>query len=85
LKLCTWLYIYDLQIKLKNGGYQPIFGRAMLLKLSHFKRFFSCPDFFFAMCAAIALKLCTWLYINDLQIKLKDGGYQAIFWESYAP
>jgi hypothetical protein len=24
------------------------------------------------MCVAIALKLCTWLYIYDLQIKCKD-------------
>jgi hypothetical protein len=31
------------------------------------------------MCAAIALKLCTWLYINDLQIKFEDGCYRPIF------
>jgi hypothetical protein len=31
------------------------------------------------MCAAIALKLCTWLYIYDLQIKMEDGWYRSIF------
>jgi hypothetical protein len=34
---------------------------------------------FSAICAAIALKLCTWLYINNLQIKFEDGCYQPIF------
>ena len=27
---------------------------------------------FSAMCTAIALKLCTWLYMHDLQIKIDD-------------
>jgi hypothetical protein len=33
LKLCTWLYIYDLQIKFEDGCYRPIFGRVMSLEL----------------------------------------------------
>jgi hypothetical protein len=46
LKLFTWLYIYDLQIKFKDGCYQPILGRVMPLELGHFKGFYSFPDFF---------------------------------------
>jgi hypothetical protein len=34
---------------------------------------------FSAMCAATALKLFTWLYNYDLQIKIEDGCYQPIF------
>jgi hypothetical protein len=37
------------------------------------------PDFFFAMYAAIALKLCIWLCIYDLQIKFEDDCYRPIF------
>jgi hypothetical protein len=51
----------------------------MPLALSHFKRFYSFPDFFFAIWTGIALKLCTWLYIYDLQIKFEDGCYQPNF------
>jgi hypothetical protein len=42
LKLCTWLYIYDLQteIKLEEGCYRPIFGRVMPFELSHAKGFY---------------------------------------------
>jgi hypothetical protein len=40
---------------------------------------------FLALCAAIAVKLCTWFYINDLQIKFKDGSLSTNFWKSYAP
>jgi hypothetical protein len=43
---CIWLYIYDLQIKLEDGFYRPIFGRVMPLELSHFKGFYSFPGFF---------------------------------------
>jgi hypothetical protein len=46
LKLCTWLYIYDLQFKFEDGCYRPFFGRVMPLELSHFKGFYSFPDFF---------------------------------------
>ena len=41
LKLCTWLYIYDLQIKFEDGCYRPIFRRVLLLE-----RIISFPDFF---------------------------------------
>jgi hypothetical protein len=41
LKLCTWLYIYDLQIKFEDGCYRPIFRRVMPLE-----GFYSFPDFF---------------------------------------
>jgi hypothetical protein len=61
LKLCTWIYVNDLQINFKDGYTRPIFERVTPLELSHFKGFCSFPDFF-AMCAAIALKLCTWTY-----------------------
>jgi hypothetical protein len=40
LKLCTWLYKYDLQIKFEDGYYRPIFRRVMPLE------FYSFPDFF---------------------------------------
>jgi hypothetical protein len=33
---------------------------------------------FSAMCAAIALKHCTWLYIYELQIKFEDDCYRPI-------
>jgi hypothetical protein len=46
LKLCTWLYIFDLQIKFVDGCYRPILGRVMPLELSHFMGFYSFPDFF---------------------------------------
>jgi hypothetical protein len=48
LKLCTWLYISYLHIKFENGFYRPIFGRVTCipLELSHFKGFYSFPDFF---------------------------------------
>jgi hypothetical protein len=41
LKLCTWLYTYDIQIKLEDGCYRLIFRRVMLLE-----DFYSFPDFF---------------------------------------
>jgi hypothetical protein len=78
MKLCTWLYIYDLQIKFEDGCYQPNFGRVMPLEHNHFKGF-QFSGLFSAMCAAIALKLCTWLNIYDLRIKFKDGCYQLNF------
>jgi hypothetical protein len=40
LKLCTWFYMYDLQIKFEDGCYWPIFRRVMLLE-----GFYSFPDF----------------------------------------
>jgi hypothetical protein len=41
LKLYTWLYTYDLQIKFEDGCYRPIFRRVMPLE-----GFYSFPDFF---------------------------------------
>jgi hypothetical protein len=31
------------------------------------------------MCAAIASKLCIWLYMHELQIKFEDGCYRLVF------
>jgi hypothetical protein len=51
----------------------------MSLELCCFKRYCSFPDLFSTMCVAmIALKLSTRLYIYNLQIKCKDGGYRLI-------
>jgi hypothetical protein len=41
LKLCTWHFIYDLQIKFEDCCCRPIFGRVMPLE-----RIISFPDFF---------------------------------------
>jgi hypothetical protein len=80
LKLCTWLYIYiyDLQIKFEDGPYRPIFWGVIPLNAAILKDFTVFLDFS-GMCAAIALKICTWLYIYDLQIKFEDGSYRPIF------
>jgi hypothetical protein len=37
------------------------------------------------MCAAIALKIYTWLYINDLLIKFEDGCDQPFFFGRVMP
>jgi hypothetical protein len=79
LKLYALLYIYDLQIKFEDGCYRPILGRVMPHELSIVGDFYSFPYFSPTMCAAVALILCTWLYIFDLQIKFKDGCYRPIF------
>jgi hypothetical protein len=79
LKLCAWLYIYDLQIKFEDGRYRPILGRVMPLELSIIRDFTVYHTFPPAMCAAVAFILCTWLYIYDIQIKFKDGCYRPIF------
>jgi hypothetical protein len=52
LTLCTWLYIYDLQIKFEDGCYQPIFGKVMPLEVSHFKGFYIFLHFF-SLCLQI--------------------------------
>jgi hypothetical protein len=49
LKLCTWLYIYDIQIKFEDDCYWLIFGRVMALELSHFKEFYSFLHVFFSL------------------------------------
>jgi hypothetical protein len=51
LKLCTWLYIYDLQINFEDGCYQPIFRRVMPLE-----GFYSFPEFF-SLCLQIFICL----------------------------
>jgi hypothetical protein len=51
LKICKWLYIYDLQIKFEDVVI-PIFGRVMSLELSHLKGFYSFPTFF-SLCLQI--------------------------------
>jgi hypothetical protein len=61
LTLCTWFYIYDLQIKLKDGCYWPIFGRVMPLELSYCKKFFSFLDFF-PQC----VQLLYWSFVHGL-------------------
>jgi hypothetical protein len=71
LTLCTWLYIFDLQTKFKDGCYQPILERVMPLEHSHFKGFLQFSRVFSKMCAAIALKLCTCVYINQFQNKVR--------------
>jgi hypothetical protein len=50
LKLSSWLYMYNLQIKFEDGCYRPIFRRAMPLE-----GFYSFPDFFFALLTDIHL------------------------------
>jgi hypothetical protein len=47
LKLCTWLYIYALQIKFEDDCYRPIFRWVMPLE-----GFYSFPDFF-SLCLQI--------------------------------
>jgi hypothetical protein len=46
MKLCTWLYNCDLQIKFEDGCYRPIFRRVMPLE-----GLYSFPDFFFFISA----------------------------------
>jgi hypothetical protein len=65
------LYIYDLQIKLEDGCYRPIFLRVVPVELTKFYGILPFSRLFFAMCTTIALKLCAWLYIYDLQISWK--------------
>jgi hypothetical protein len=53
LKLCTWLYIYDLQIKFEDGCYRPIFRRIMPLE-----GFYSFTDFF-----SLCLQIFIWYLV----------------------
>jgi hypothetical protein len=48
LKLCTWFYIYVLQIKFKDGCYWPIFGRVIPVeqKISFLDFFSLCLQIF---------------------------------------
>jgi hypothetical protein len=54
LKLSTWLYMYDLQIKFEDGCYQPIFRKVMPLK-----GFYSFPDFF-----SLCLQIFIWYLVH---------------------
>jgi hypothetical protein len=53
LKICTWLYTYDLQIKHKDGCYRPIFRRVMPHEV-----FYSFPDFF-----SLCLQIFIWYLV----------------------
>jgi hypothetical protein len=57
LKFCTSLYVYDVQIKFKDGCYRLTFGRVIPLELRHFEEFYCFPDFL-PQSAATTLKLC---------------------------
>jgi hypothetical protein len=82
LKLCTWIYIHDIQIKVKEGCYRLIIGRVMSLKLAILKDFTVFRTFFHNVCS-IELKLCTWL----LYLWLTDQGQRRLlstnYWKSY--
>jgi hypothetical protein len=80
LKLCTWLYIYDLQIKFYDGCHWISFPLEEILCPMNVAilRDFTVCRFSSAMWAAISLKLCKWLNIHDLDIKFEDGCYQPI-------
>jgi hypothetical protein len=58
LKLCTWLYMHDLQIKFEDGCYRPIFRRVMPLK-----GFYSFPDFF-----SLCLQIFIWYLVHCFAI-----------------
>jgi hypothetical protein len=58
VKLCTWLYIYVLQIEFEDGCYRPIFGRVMPLK-----RIISFPDLFF-----LWLQIFIWYLVHCFAI-----------------
>jgi hypothetical protein len=79
LKLCIWLYMYDLQIKFEDGCYRPIFRGVMPLK-----RFYSFPDFFFSLLTDIHLIFDTLLCHTKIQIKFEFGSDPLIFHEVMA-
>jgi hypothetical protein len=72
LKLCTWLYIYDLQIKFEDGCYRPIFRRVLLLELSVFRTSFS-------LFTDIHLIFGTLICHTKIQIKFEFGFDPLIF------
>jgi hypothetical protein len=76
LKLSTWLYMYDLQIKFEDGCYRPIFRRVMPLK-----GIYSFPDFFFSLLTDIRLIFGTLLCHTKIQIKFEFGSDPLIFHE----
>jgi hypothetical protein len=92
LKLCTWLYIYDLQIKFEDGCYRPIFRRVMPLE-----GFYSFPDFFsfclqifiwyMVHCFAIpryrwslSLVLLHWFFTKLWPLDLQNNHELSVFW-----
>jgi hypothetical protein len=78
LKLCTWLSMYDLQIKFEDGCYRPIFRRVMPLK-----GFYSFPGFF-SLLTDIHLIFGTLLCQTKIQIKFEFGSDPLIFHEVMA-
>jgi hypothetical protein len=58
LKLCTWHYTYDLQIKVEDGWYRPIFRRVMPLE-----GFYSFPDF-----CSLCLQILIWYLVHCFAI-----------------
>jgi hypothetical protein len=76
LKLYTWLYMYDLQIKFEDGCYRPIFRRVMPIK-----RFYNFPDFFLS---AYKYSFDTLLCHTKIQSKIEFGSDLLIFHEVMA-
>jgi hypothetical protein len=70
---CIETLYHDLQIQFEYCRYPPIFGRVMPLELSHFKRFYSFPHFFFSLLTDIHLKFGTLLCHTKMQIKFEFG------------
>jgi hypothetical protein len=77
LKLCTWLYFYDLQIKFEDGRDQPFFRRVMPLELSQFlSALFSSPELkaqvsfsdrpLSGVCLSVCLSVCKLLHFRLL-------------------
>jgi hypothetical protein len=79
LKLCTWLYTHDLQIKFEDDCYRRIFKRVMPLE-----GFYSFPDFFFSLLTDIHLLFGTLLCHTNIQIKFEFGSDPLIFHEVMA-
>jgi hypothetical protein len=79
LKLCTWLYMYDLQIKFEDSCYRPILRGVMPLK-----GFNSFPDFFFSLLTDIHLIFGTLLCHTKIEIMFEFGTDPLIFHEVMA-
>jgi hypothetical protein len=82
LKLCTLLYIYDLQIKFKYGCYRPIFGRVIPVNLAIERNFtFFCTFLSLDTDIHLIFGKCTLLCHTMIQIKFEFGFYPIIFHE----
>jgi hypothetical protein len=79
LKLCTWLYNYDLQIKFEDGCYRPIFRRVMPLE-----GLYNFPDFFCLLTDIHLMIFGTLLCHTKIQIKFEFGFDPLIFHEVMA-